>query len=90
MTHILFVGYDGASATREMTMTDDRGDGGPAFPITAGHLVHAQGMTLRDWFAGQAMAGAIKRWLDVDASDQHIAQWSYEVADAMLAARKEK
>lgn len=67
-------------------MTDYRKDGGAAFPSAGVN----NGMTLRDWFAGQAMAGAISRWLDVDASDKEIAQWSYEVADAMLDARKGK
>jgi hypothetical protein len=29
-------------------------DGGPAFPVTAGQQVYATGISLRDWFAGQA------------------------------------
>lgn len=29
-------------------------DVGPAYPITAGQQVYAQGMSLRDYFAGQA------------------------------------
>ena len=39
-------------------------DGGKAFPTPAGHHIEAgarvevyEGMTLRDWFAGQALAG---------------------------------
>lgn len=41
----------------------------------------ANGMTLRDWFAGQALAalGA------VDAEDSSIAKGCYALADAMLA-----
>jgi len=47
---------------------------GPAFPSHGG--IAEQGMTLRDWFAGQALAG--------------LAEESYEAADAMLAAREAK
>jgi hypothetical protein len=58
-------------------------DGNPAFPIMTGHTVYNQGMKLRDWFAGQALAMA-------DALDKptSVAQWAYEIADAMIAARK--
>ena len=47
--------------------------------------VPAQGMSLRDYFAGQALA-------DLSANDAPAwakAEWAYECADAMLAARKE-
>lgn len=43
-----------------------------------------QGMSLRDWFAGQAAAGLASI---EDASNLKVAEWAYEVADAMLAAR---
>ena len=49
--------------------------GGPAFPAGA-HF----GMTLRDYFAGQALAG----------SDTISAREAYDMADAMLAAREAK
>ena len=74
-------------------MMTDRHDGGPAFPgptfSRGGHPTgHAMGMTLRDYFAGQALAGQ-----DGDAharlGPQKIAQRAYYVADAMLAARSE-
>jgi len=73
-------------------------DGGPAFPATrAEEIPIAQsenltdwadvtypGMSLRDWFAGQALAGCV-----VDKAHPRIAaQWCYRVADAMLAARE--
>lgn len=32
----------------------EQDNGGPAFPTTAGQVVYSHGMTLRDWFAGQA------------------------------------
>lgn len=43
-----------------------------------------QGMSLRDWFAGQALAGID---IDRDLSD-HIALKAYMVADAMLKVRE--
>ena len=48
------------------------------------------GMTLRDWFAGMALQGIVPCHQGSDAvSDKQLAGWSYELADAMLAARKE-
>lgn len=53
--------------------------------------IHHPGMTLRDWFAGQALAG----WVSdpgVGAADaaqrQNLAEICYAIADAMLEARK--
>lgn len=67
--------------------------GGPAFPGTfredapagGSFLVQRGGMTLRDWFAGQAMLGLVARY----GNDGEIAaaKIAYEFADAMLAAR---
>lgn len=73
-----------------------REDGGPAFPVLTERtdflsmgkeLVQAApGMTLRDWFAGHALAGlAAANWT---AGSEDLARWAYELADAMLAARK--
>ncbi|HBQ5641996.1 TPA: hypothetical protein L7572_002044 [Klebsiella variicola] len=65
-------------------------NGGPAYP-TQGY----EGLTLRDYFAGQAMQG----WLaSYQESEQHpvathrenmVAELSYLMADAMLKAREE-
>ena len=83
------------SNTRIYTMTD-RHDGGPAFPGLA--LVFdpksespkpVDGMSLRDWFAGQALQGmnaADRRW---DGGNKDMACAAYSQADAMLAARSE-
>lgn len=54
----------------------------PAFPIVHGHFVESLGMTMRDYFAGQALA------MSVPDSPKQLAQWCYAVADAMLEARK--
>ena len=42
-------------------------------------------MTLRDWFAGQALAAA---YTQHENSPDMTAEWAYQVADAMLAARE--
>ena len=67
-------------------------DGGPAFPSVGegfGNPSHsAPGMTLRDWFAGQALAGLTA---DPDMPTFHkCAEIAYACADAMLRAREVK
>ncbi|MDE2469740.1 MAG: hypothetical protein KGL35_13630 [Bradyrhizobium sp.] len=73
--------------------------GGPAFPLgTSEHVdgVHyaEAGMTLRDYFAAKAMSGLILNEADTDFSeidvDKGLANLSYRIADAMLAAREVK
>jgi hypothetical protein len=65
-------------------------DGGAAFPLErpAWH----NGMSLRDWFAGQAMAAAWnafhKGYFNSENPARDIAAAAYQQADAMLAARK--
>lgn len=61
-----------------------------AFPRTHGE----HGMTLRDWFAGQALPAALERGFMVTTSvgrNNSPVEWavrlSYRVADAMLAER---
>lgn len=62
--------------------------GGPAFPVSwqdgDGNFVADPGMSLRDYFAGQVMAGlaAHPNYPLVPAATK-----AYEIADAMLAAR---
>lgn len=48
------------------------------------------GMTLRDWFAGQALAGIGAAWSRDGASPEDLAEFSYDLADAMLAARAQE
>lgn len=84
-----------------------RPDGGAAFPRPLGHngqptyseVSTAQdGMSLRDWFAGQALNGcfASDRWIDgIDKNAAQlgvefaaaIAVMAYKYADTMLAER---
>jgi hypothetical protein len=68
-------------------------DGGPAFPVLYGQTNGADGMTMRDWFAGHAMAAAyasFAEWRDARAAAQGIADESYLIADAMLRARAKR
>lgn len=73
-------------------MSDIRPDGGSAFPVTChpADMVESYGMTLRDYFAGQALLGFMHiKAVDKDATmfwDQ-VAIHCYEAADAMLAER---
>ena len=48
-----------------------------------------EGMTLRDYFAGQALSGLCASTLHDDAPTvKTLADWAYQQADAMIAARK--
>lgn len=78
-------------------------DGGPAFfhgPDPHDPQKATQGLTVRDWFAGQALAGLAgnpggpyqandwRGWGIVNCDVSDIAAECYEMADAMIAARK--
>ena len=74
-----------------------KNDGGPAFPDPT--FVHS-GMSLRDWFAGMALQGALAAWDDYDRKMfkpvpysqrmEIFANDAYAMADAMLAEREKK
>jgi hypothetical protein len=68
-----------------------RPDGGPAFPGSAdsheGHQMREYGMSLRDWFAGQALCGFIVEG-NPRGYERRIAEQCYEFADAMIGARE--
>lgn len=70
--------------------------GGPAFPQPAtsdGHATNtAEGMSLRDHFAGQALPALVQIHKDycrkgIAVSARETASEAYEYADAMLAER---
>ena len=79
-------------------MTDAPNNGGPAFPHPglADPTFHARGdvsgMTLRDWFAGQALPGLIAGYATAYGTPTHhraeMVAEAYGFADAMLAARE--
>jgi hypothetical protein len=64
-------------------------DGGPAFPVPNDANTNGQeGMTLRDWFAGQALVGKLAAAsIREDGYHSKYAAECYTIADAMLAAR---
>jgi hypothetical protein len=70
-------------------METKRDDGGQAFPMidlkVDGMAIGSAGMSLRDWFAGQALIGIAmletSRTFDEDAAS------AYKFSDAMLKAR---
>lgn len=74
-------------------MSDKIKDGGAAFPQISelGDIaVLSPGMTLRDWFAGQALSGWLASFGTGEAVNvQNSAEFCYEIADAMLSARNE-
>jgi hypothetical protein len=78
----------------------EKDDGGPVFPCGVpqkprypGHLpqlIPSTGMSLRHWFAGQALAGLcgqIDMWNASKRDIDLVAAQSFEIADAMLADR---
>ena len=63
--------------------------GGTAFPCHT--IAMHEGMTLRDYFAAKAMQSLIINTDENSAfeADLWVGRLSYEIADAMLTARKE-
>ncbi len=64
-------------------------DGGPAFPVPH-DSAWCGGMTLRDWFAGQALSGltANARYSGPTAKD--VESLAYEIADAMIEEKAKR
>lgn len=68
---------------------------GPAFPTSHPDVAYSDyiggGMTLRDWFAGQALVSlyASNKVQENEWSHEDIADLCYDMADVMLATRKE-
>ena len=70
----------------------------PAFPLAVPSDVliePAEGMSQRDWFAGQALVGVCQEYLHRngfhgDTMFSNLACHAYRIADAMLAERKAK
>lgn len=75
-------------------MSETETDGGPAFAALAsspmGDVYEQPGMTLRDWFAGQALGMAIPAYAYGGDATELLAHRCYTIADAMLAQRKRK
>lgn len=69
-------------------MSNEINDGGPAYPNASVKDGLHPGMTLRDYFAGQAMAGIGSREYDhtPNKCDAMVSD-AYILADAMIAER---
>jgi hypothetical protein len=62
-------------------------DGGAAFPV----MYVSEGMTLRDYFAGQVLSQIAHDYCECDPNHCKVVAFrSYELADLMLAARERK
>ena len=63
-------------------------DGGQAFPIFNERGISYFGMSLRDYFAGQALMGLCA----ARAEGKHylVAGWAYKLADAMLEEKEKE
>jgi hypothetical protein len=66
----------------------DKMTGGPAFGHGNPNDGGAPGMSIRDWFAGQALAGLFASGPH-DCDEHGLAHDAYLHADAMLKARRE-
>lgn len=67
-------------------------DGGPAFPSFLkrdefGNFDLIGGMSIRDWFAGQALVALPNIGCGADLTVDEIPVACYQIADAMLAER---
>jgi hypothetical protein len=49
---------------------------------------YKDGMTLRDYFAAKAMTGLLTAEIVGEYSNEHVAEISYRIADAMMKARE--
>lgn len=73
-------------------------DGGPAFPHSGMSQIGGQpiqqvfagGMSLRDWFAGQALASRTNKLEHGIVYTSDLVKECYYIADAMLEARNRK
>lgn len=58
-------------------------------PLATPHEFQLEGMSLRDWFAGQALAGMLAcPTMESGMRNEQYSRVSYAIADAMLAERK--
>ena len=79
-----------------MSDTNKMGEGGSAFPQhgwssnpeVLERMKNQGGMSLRDWFAGQALAAIPHVGCGSDLTLKEIAGEAYNIADAMIAARR--
>ncbi len=68
-------------------MIDTTGEGGPAFPVVTANRVHENGISLWDYFAGQALVGFTANPHDSAFTKKEVVADIYDWADAMLVER---
>lgn len=68
-----------------MRDTSKLSDGGAAFPTD--NIFGGRGMSLRDWFAGQALEFCLREFGGNPDDGKQFAEAAYQIADAMLAER---
>jgi hypothetical protein len=67
-----------------------KSDGGPAFPAQRMGTIYPSGMSLRQWYAGQALAGWFSSYVNNEmhpsecGKEQEVAKLSFKMADAMI------
>lgn len=67
----------------------DKPENPPAFPHPYyEHMGDEPGMSLRDWFAGHALAGMAS--IEDSPRYETMASYAYQMADAMLAERAKR
>ena len=86
--HVIHVAHSGEPDFSMPAKQPSQPTGGQAFPRAAREGVPGnewEGMTLRDYFAGQALAGAVANggWDNTSNAEKKL----YKLADAMIAAR---
>ena len=68
--------------------TEAKPENPQAFPLPTTEVFQGHnGMTLQDYFAGQAIVSMGRDMLDGNYLVENIAKYSYELADAMLKER---
>ena len=71
-----------------------KNDGGPAFPRVGegfnNPYYSTPGMSLRDWFAGQALIALMSSNEYGHLTSDRFPEFAFEVADAMIAARNKE
>lgn len=84
--HLRFVG---ALRRGQFQGRNEKNTGGAAFPYAHydGIGFIEQGMILRDWFAGMAMASLVDH-ITLESPAPKIAMLAYQIADAMLKERE--
>lgn len=86
-----------ALPTKEQTVAAEHDNGGPAFPLTGDAVSYTnggfamQGMSLEDYYAGQALAGQVANadFANTTTQKEH-ADLAYQMAAAMIREKRRR